>query len=84
MKVTVNQKHIDKGIREDPLACLLTLAFQDVGLEVRVGYYDVSDMVAGKTLFAHTKTSKKFIDDFDVKKKVKPHTFLFKKVKELT
>ncbi len=84
MRIEVTQEHINKADKKiDGGKCPLARAFAEkLGYEMHVSYSGIYQLVNDKFefLFEHTKVSNKFISDFDKRKKVKPHTFSFKRL----
>ncbi|AXH46556.1 hypothetical protein SEA_ROBINSPARKLES_111 [Gordonia phage RobinSparkles] len=91
MRVTVTQKHIDKGLPCRSYACPIAEAINDKGYVSSVT--DESVYITSKSEAARAnnsddvnwkkytlpKSAKQFVNDFDSGKKVKPFTFEMRK-----
>lgn len=72
IKVKVEQKHIDKGIKESPTFCPIALALRDLNINTYIG----SDLLKMRHLTVLLpEEAVKFIEDFDDGKMVQPFEF---------
>ena len=85
MRVTVTQKHIDRGVPYDPGQDPIALAIRDIRRgKVRVHYAgalaDDYDVVVGPDRYYHSRASDKFLRDHDAGRPVHPATFVLRDV----
>lgn len=79
MKISVTQKHIDRGIRENMRSCPIALAIRErIGAEVSVGANYAHCPGKGVWWMLPIKIND-FIREFDRGIEVKPFTFLTSK-----
>lgn len=82
-KIKVLQKHINKARKEgyDEICCPVALALMDSGYKLALvlapNFFNKNLTVDGQK-YRYPKSVKKFVRDFDHKKKVKPFTFILK------
>jgi len=78
MMLDLTQNNIDEGKPSQGSCCALALAFRDSGFpDGRVyatGFYSTIGISNGP-MFKHTKATRKFMQDFDHGRPVKPHRF---------
>lgn len=82
--ISVTQKHINKGRREEPSACPVYFALKDNGIDVStVGWYTVELLPnnfnnrSTKNYLSLPRSASRFIEKFDTngRKAVKPFRF---------
>lgn len=80
MKITVTQKHINKGKRGACLGCPIALALLDKGIEAIVGLEDFS---VGDAWYKLPGTAIQFRETFDNegRNRVKPVSFIARREK---
>jgi hypothetical protein len=78
LKVSVTQKHIDKGKPHNPEYCPIAYAMRDLGFkDLDVGGSDVTGTLGGfTTTYYGPAKNDIFVQKFDSGEKVKPFTFV--------